>query len=276
MTSHTVLSSDGTTISHTTTGSGPGIVVVPGNNRMAHNYEWLATALSGSFTVHVMERRGRGGSGPQGEHYSLAREVEDLEAVLTSTGSTSVFGHSYGGLIALRAASLHRSIEKLVVYEPGVSINGSYDLSWLPRFEELFRDGKLTAATVEFLQKSGISAVSAWPRPLLWVLAALLLRGQSGREMKMLMPTTPGELREILRADSDGSPYRNISADTMLLAGEQGARPLLAILPTLQTMIPNATYRLLPKLNHNAPDLGPVDAIVACVRQHLLNTRAPS
>lgn len=58
-----VHSKDGTTIVYTQTGTGPGLVIVPGNNRMAHNYEKIAELLGVDFTVYVVERRGRGGSG---------------------------------------------------------------------------------------------------------------------------------------------------------------------------------------------------------------------
>lgn len=126
---HTVDSADGTRIGYRLTGTGPAMVVVPGNNRMAHNYDRLAAALADGFSVCVIERRGRGNSGPQGPRYSIDREVEDLQAVADAVGARMVFGHSYGGLIALTAARSTSDIDQLVVYEPGVSINGSFDLS---------------------------------------------------------------------------------------------------------------------------------------------------
>lgn len=60
---HSVVSPNGTTISYSSQGAGPGLVVVPGNNRMAHNYDRLAGALAHHFRVSVIDRRGRGGSG---------------------------------------------------------------------------------------------------------------------------------------------------------------------------------------------------------------------
>ncbi len=56
----------------------------------------FARALTSSFTVHLVDRRGRDGSGPQGENYSIERELEDLSAVQAQTDTTIVFGHSYG------------------------------------------------------------------------------------------------------------------------------------------------------------------------------------
>ncbi len=270
---HDVRSKDGTSIAYTRTGQGPGLIVLPGNNRMSHNYEKIATLLRTDFTVYVVERRGRGASGPQGPRYSVECEIEDLQAVITATGAANVFGHSYGGFVALQAARTDRRIEKLIAYEPGVSVNGSFDLSWIARFEQAFNAHKPLRASAIFLKESKLSSVSSWPKPFISLLAFLLLRGKSGKEMLDLMPNTVGEVREVQRADSDGSEYGAIQADTMLLGGRKGARALIEVLPLLTEIIPHAGYAVLPRLSHNGPDLGPYEAIVAAVKSHIGQNR---
>ena len=235
---------------------------------MAHNYAQLATHLGAEFTVHTIERRGRGGSGPQGNEYSILSEVEDLRAVMGATGTTDLFGHSYGGFIALQAARSEPRIRKIVVYEPSVSLNGSLDLSWLPEFDAAFQAGRVVKATVIFLKKARLSVVCSWPTPVLYALSVLLLSGKSGREMRGLMPNTSAEVREVQRADSDGAEFRAINAETLLIGGENGAAAILQILPALQKIIPRASYTLLPGLNHNGPDLGPVPAIATAIARH--------
>ena len=61
--------------------------------------------LTSQLTVCAMDRRGRGASGDSPE-YSLQKEAEDVAAVVNSrSGSSFVFGHSYGGVAALEAHS---------------------------------------------------------------------------------------------------------------------------------------------------------------------------
>lgn len=60
VTTHVVTSADGTRIGYLTEGSGPGIVLVQGAMADVHAYRRLAAALASSFTVHSVERRGRG------------------------------------------------------------------------------------------------------------------------------------------------------------------------------------------------------------------------
>lgn len=86
-------------------------VVPPGG------YDNLVNALAASFTVHYVHRRGRGASGPQGHPYRIERELADVAAVLMATGARAVFGHSYGGLLALRSA-LHDPDGRILTSSP--------------------------------------------------------------------------------------------------------------------------------------------------------------
>jgi pimeloyl-ACP methyl ester carboxylesterase len=81
----------------------------------------FARALSEHFTVHTIERRGRGESGPQGDDYSIVKECEDVLALQAETGAALLVGHSYGGLVALEVARNNRAFSRIAVYEPGVS-----------------------------------------------------------------------------------------------------------------------------------------------------------
>src|SRR3979411_2474317 len=100
----TVRSAGAPTISYHTTGTGPGVLVVPGALSDAADYTALADALAAHFTVHTVQGRGRRGSGPRGHGHVTAADSADLAAVRAATGARYVFGHSYGGLVALEAA----------------------------------------------------------------------------------------------------------------------------------------------------------------------------
>ena len=69
-----VLSKDGTTISYLSLGHGPAVLVIPGVLSMATDYAAFARTLAEHFTVHVIERRGRGASGPQGRFAYCMRQ----------------------------------------------------------------------------------------------------------------------------------------------------------------------------------------------------------
>ena len=75
--------------------------------------------------MHTIERRGRGESGPQGEGYSIERECEDVAALRAITGATHIFGHSFGGLIALEAARRDMAFRKVARGDPGARGGGA-------------------------------------------------------------------------------------------------------------------------------------------------------
>ena len=81
----------------------------------------LGPRLEGEFTIHAIDRRGRGASGDT-LPYSIEREFEDVAAVASILAAESgapvpVFGHSYGGRCALGAARFTDDIERVICYE---------------------------------------------------------------------------------------------------------------------------------------------------------------
>ncbi|HEV2895162.1 MAG TPA: alpha/beta fold hydrolase, partial [Actinomycetota bacterium] len=120
-TTRRVASRDGTEIAYWTTGEGPPLVLVHG--AVADHTRWrlLLPYLEPHASVHALDRRGRGASG-DGPAYSLAREFEDVAAVVDAVAEASgsavdLYGHSFGGLCAFGGAALTASLGRLVLYE---------------------------------------------------------------------------------------------------------------------------------------------------------------
>ncbi|GAA3126610.1 alpha/beta hydrolase [Nonomuraea salmonea] len=154
MSQSTISSADGTPICYRTSGAGPGLIVLGGSLRASDDYLPLATDLSRSFTVHLVERRGRGASGPLGPGYALAREVDDLLAVQAETGARLAFGHSYGGLVILETARTSPVFERIVAYEPGVPV-APVPTAWMSPYRERLAADDPYGAFVHFIRGSG-------------------------------------------------------------------------------------------------------------------------
>jgi len=212
--------------------------------------------------VHIVERRGRGASPPQGPDYGLDQEVADTLEVLDETGSGQVFGHSYGGLVALHTA-LRRDLDRVIAYEPGVSVHGSMPTDWAPRYERLLAEGKDASAMILFLSRMGFVPDGGMPTLLVWLLQRLTAEGRATREV---LPTIVREFQEVRAADSDGSRYAGITAPTLLLGGGRSPAYLQEVLPLLVDTIPNAKLVMAPKMDHNAPDLSDPKAVAELIR----------
>jgi pimeloyl-ACP methyl ester carboxylesterase len=264
-----VTSTDGTTIGYRQVGSGPGIVILHGGARASQHYLVLANELAKWFTVYLPDRRGRGLSGPCGDGYSIKKETEDIHAVLEKTGARWVFGHSAGGFIGLEAA-IELPIEKLVVYEPPISIHGSVDFSFLPHLEQTLAGNDGAAAFVIFLKGLRLNWMTKLPFWLLYPMARLMLNDADGQEMIALIPTAIWEAREVQRLDSTEERYRAIRADTLLLSGSQSPAYLRDSLPILEKIIPHARWIEFPGYDHQAPDQKAPEIIAARLKKFLL------
>jgi pimeloyl-ACP methyl ester carboxylesterase len=122
----TVTSKDGTTIAYDQSGEGPALIIVNGASATRGEGASLADLLAPGITVIAYDRRGRGDSSDTAP-YAVAREVEDIAALLDAAGGSGyVMGHSSGAVLALEAArQLPGKISKLVMYEPPFIIDDS-------------------------------------------------------------------------------------------------------------------------------------------------------
>lgn len=254
-----VRSADGTTIGYRTVGSGQGSVIVLGGAlRSGEDYLALAHVLASSLTVHVVDRRGRGLSGPQGPAYAIERECEDLLAVQEATGADAAFGHSFGGLVALETARRSDAFTRLAVYEPGVSIAGSIATGWVGPARERLQAGDARGAFTCMVRGTGFAPAALTRMPFRYVdlVLRLAVRGERWQRMAALLEPNLAEHVIVERLD-DGSLERfgSIAARTLLLGGGRSPRVLTTdLLPALAATIPDATVDILDGLDHLAPD----------------------
>jgi pimeloyl-ACP methyl ester carboxylesterase len=262
-----VASADGTTIAFHSLGRGPGLVIAGGVLSSGADYLGLAAELAGHYQVHVMERRGRPGSGPQRDGHSIEDECADLAAVAAVTGSAAAFGHSFGGLVVLETARSRAAFSELFVYEPGIPLRGQLTAPWLDGYQQLLERGDRRGAFAWMVKNAGFA-----PRPIgsmpLWYLRVVLrlaVRGPRWARMEQLLDANLTEHRLQAALDApDPGRFSAISARTALLGGAKSpgfiSGPLLR---ELAGVIPHSTVAVLPGLGHPAPQDKPARVAAA-------------
>lgn len=250
-TTHTVLSRDGAKISYISMGSGPSVLVIPGALSVAAGYTAFASALAEHFSVHIIERRGRGLSSPQGDDYTIRKEREDVLALQQETGASFLVGHSFGGLVALEVARNNPAFTKVAVYEPGVSINGSIPMGWIPGYEKKLAEKKYLDAFVEFSLGVGPDRARNTPPWLMKLLIPLFLRSHERKLMLGLLTENLREHREVARLDSSYENYREIPAEVLLMyGGKSDSRWVDLSMKQLAAILPRSETKEFPKLDH--------------------------
>jgi len=250
-TTHAVLSQDGAKISYRSRGSGPSVLVIPGALSMAADYAAFAGALAEHFTVHIIERRGRGLSSPQGDDYSILKEREDVLALQQETGASLLVGHSFGGLVTLEVARNNPLFTKVAVYEPGVSIDGSIPMHWMPGYEKKLAEKNYLDAFVEFSLAVGPERARNTSPWLMKLLLPLFLNSHERKLMLGLLPENLREHQEVARLDSSYENYREIPADVLLMyGGKSNVTWVDMSMERLAAVLPRSETKEFPKLDH--------------------------
>jgi pimeloyl-ACP methyl ester carboxylesterase len=171
----TITSVDGTTIAYDTRGQGPAVIVVDGALSLRQSKTQLADLLAPGFTVVNYDRRGRGDSGDT-RPYGVAREVEDIEALIDEVGGLAgLFGHSSGATLVLEAAAqLRGKVTKLAIYEAPHTDDPADRKPWATYIAQLTealaedRNGDAVALFMSFIgmpdeQIAGMRQAPFWP-----------------------------------------------------------------------------------------------------------------
>ncbi len=160
----TVTSKDGTKIAYEAKGLGAPLILVDGAlcYRSFGPMGGLSDLLAPHFTVYTYDRRGRGFS-TNGKPFAVAREVEDIDALIEQAGGSAyVYGISSGACLALEAAlALGRRISKLAMYEPPYNSDGAARVQWQEYNQNLTRalaEGRRGDAVALFMQLVGTPA----------------------------------------------------------------------------------------------------------------------
>lgn len=249
MTTTTITSADATPIRCWSAGRGRPIVAVHGASTDHTTWRFVGPLLEQRFTVHAVDRRGRGGSGDAGR-YALEREFEDVAAVVRTVAdragrAVDLLGHSFGALAALGAARLAGDhVRRLVLYEPadlGPAPAADRDLA--SRLEALAAAGEREALLDVFYRE----AVGMAPADL------DDLRAQPIWPARVAAAhTIAREIWAELRFEPDPSWFEAVKMPTLLLLGGRSPAAVAAATEHLRAALPDARVAVMPGQGHVA------------------------
>jgi pimeloyl-ACP methyl ester carboxylesterase len=244
---NTLRSKDGTTIAFDRSGDGPAVIVVSGALSTRSTEASVAAQLAGGFSVITYDRRGRGDSS-DGATYAVAREVEDLEALIEEAGgSACLYGSSSGANLALEAAR-GLPVTRLALWEPNFVVDDSrppLPEDYVAHLNEIVEAGRRDDAVEYFMTTAvGMSAEFVAPMRNLPVWSG----------MKAVAHTLPYDGMIVAGFALDTQHVGSTTTPTLVLDGGQ-VPPFSAGADALAQALPHAERRTLDGQQHNvAPD----------------------
>jgi len=247
---------------------------VHGSAVAGKSWNALAAPLRDRVVVLAPDRLGQalGERWPADRSASFDAEAEHLAAALASApGPVHLFGHSYGGAVAMQMALRWPGrVARLTLYEP-------------TRFALLFHAGKtMGEAAREILAighgtheraAAGQEAAAAqvfvdyWSGPGTWDAM------DAGRQQRLAVQT-PKVGAEFLAAFADPLPleaWRGLEMPVLLLGGETSPAPVRAINALLASVLPRCASVTLPGIGHMGPMTHPDE-----VREWLPEAASPA
>jgi pimeloyl-ACP methyl ester carboxylesterase len=195
------------------------------------------------FTSYIYDRRGRGDS-TDTKPYAVAREIEDLDAIIERAGGAAyVYGVSAGAALALHAAAElgPERVTKLALYEPPYGQDEREFDALKDGVNERVNHGKPGDAAAFFLASIGLppEAVEEMKASPNW---------QSIQEMDFTLAYDYAILGNGQVPDS----VKAIRVPTLVMDGEKSMPFMRPTADRIAELVPNAERRTLEGQTHQA------------------------
>ncbi|WP_231995098.1 alpha/beta fold hydrolase [Mycobacterium sp. 852002-10029_SCH5224772] len=242
-----MISPDGTCIGYESVAVGPPLLLVHGSTGTRARWSSVTPVLAQRYTVHAMDRRGRGLSTIEAEPYSLSREAEDVAAVAQAVGgSVYAVGHSYGALAVLEAALITPAFLRIMLYEPpipspGLDVGSPEGLARIT-----------TMSDPREILKTFYCETLHLPRPA--------IKDLVDREFPYLVDSighTAGRELAAARAYRATQRLAEITVPVRMLFGTQSRANFRAAAAAVADLVPGATVAALRGQGHQAVDYDP-------------------
>jgi pimeloyl-ACP methyl ester carboxylesterase len=250
-----VVSADGTEIAYWATGQGPPLLLVHGSAGIHERFEPLLPYLEPHATVFALDRRGRGSSGDAPD-YDLAREFEDVAAVVDAIAEASgedvaVYGHSYGGNCAWGATALTPNIRALVLYEGWPLVKP--ELFVFPAEQEAGLEERLAAGDPEAALLFFMSEVIGFPEEEITA-----IRAQPTWPARVSTAhTIAREARAVVEDPFDRRQAAAITMPVLVLTGADSPPEVKDDPEAIATALPDARLVVIEGQQHLADVLAP-------------------
>ena len=240
------------------------VVLLHSSAASARQWDALAAALAGRYRVHALDLHGHG-AGPawHGESpFTLADDAALVAPLLADAGSAHLVGHSYGGAIALKVATLQPGrVKSVVAYEPVLFRTLVEEDAWgLPA-----RDVRALADVIRDCLRAGKPVEAARQFVEFWSGRGGFDRMAAARQGAIAerMPTVLLHFEALFADAPSTGELQRLAMPRLFLTGSRTVATTRRLGELLRQNVPSAAHEKLPGLGH----LGPITEAAAFNRR---------
>jgi pimeloyl-ACP methyl ester carboxylesterase len=252
-------------------GRRPAVLLLHSSGSSARQWDALAKMLEPAFCVRTVEFHGHGARpGWHGDRpLTLADDAALALPLLQEAGAAHVVGHSYGGAVALKLATMApQRILSLVAFEPVL-------FGWLigddphgPLAESVIRWGEAIGRDLAQGDDAGAARrfVDFWAGAGAW--SRMPERQQ--RSIAGRMRAVQAHFTALCDEPMRPSDFARLSAPMLFLAGAKTVAATRCIAGLLRRAFPSAGHHVLEAMGHMGP-ITHAEAVNRCIASHLMS-----
>jgi pimeloyl-ACP methyl ester carboxylesterase len=255
-------------------GSGTSVVCIHSSASSSAQWRPLMDRLADRFRVIAVDLYGSGRTAawPQDRPMRLDDELAQLSSVFRAAGDHfHLIGHSFGGAVALKAASAHPDrLLSLVLYEPvlfSVLITEAPE-SAAAREILAVRDDTIRLVDEGDLNASAQRFVDYWTGDGAWTRTPESRRPALAAAMR----SVKSQWHAVFHEPASLSAFAEVNVPTLLLTGTKSKAPALAVARMVTAVLPRVRTEELEGLGHMAPVTHP-DTVNPIIERFLEATR---
>jgi len=250
---------DGATRFYETSGCGPTVILIHGSLSSSRQWRALIDHLRDRYLIIALElvaEDDRESSG-RGAGFSFAQDCALLESLIaTSNGDIHIVGHSYGGVVAARAAlDTSTRLSSLVLIEPS-AFHLLRQAGRSAAYDEIkcVCDRQQHAYALGELELSAGGFIDYWMGTGAWLAMPDRRRADATAALPKLVHDWNGVLDDTTRLEE----YRSFATPTLLMHAKDTRRPSAQIVDLLAARLPNPAIAEISSGGHMSPLTNPV------------------
>ena len=235
-------------------GAGPPVILVHGSMSSYRQWQSLTDRLRDRYRLIAADLLLADPASRQLGAFTFAQDCAFIDALIDANPGAHVLGHSYGGVVAIKAAMANRDkVASLILIEPScfhlLKQEGKPEYREIIRLQELQREhearGDGAHAARDF--------IAYWIGPQAWDAMPERRKEQMTLGLPKLNEDWPGTIDD----NTQLADYRSLAMPTLLMRAKDTRAPSFRIVELLRTALPNAAFTEIADGGHMSPLTNP-------------------